>query len=100
VTVISEHSPSYVEDGYGHHSIRTLCNNLLALADAHPARALSVVSELVLEVISRQTSIARVFSSPELDWVCDRVGAKLTADLTPCSEPRDQIVYLLTQVGR
>jgi hypothetical protein len=54
----------------------------------------------VLEVISRQSSIGRVFSSRQLDLATIEIGAHLTEDIQPPLKRDDHIVYLLSQVGQ
>lgn len=58
------------------------------------------MSRLVLEVISRQSSIGRVFSSRQLDLTALEIGAHLTEDIQPPLKYHDHIVYLLSQVGQ
>jgi len=54
----------------------------------------------VLEVISRQSSIGRVFSSRQLDLATVEIGARLTEDIQSPHKRNDHIVYLLSQVGQ
>lgn len=77
-----------------------LCSEYLALSKRSPHAALQAISSLVLRIISYQSSVARVFSSPELDSLCESIGSALTNDIRPGNSPGDRIVYLLTQLGR
>jgi hypothetical protein len=80
--------------------VRRFCFHVEALAGTDPARGLWAISQLVLRVISRQSSIGRVFSSRELDLAAQAIGARIVAGISPAPKREDHIVYLLTQVGQ
>lgn len=80
--------------------VRKFCCRVRALAASDPGKALWAISQLVLQVISRQSSVARVFSSQQLDLVTLNIGASLLADLRLSARSENHVVYLLTQVGQ
>ena len=79
--------------------VRKFCQRVGALADTAPGEALAAISHLVLQVISRQSSVARVFSSRPLDLLTMNIGASLLHDVRPSGGSENHVVYLLTQVG-
>lgn len=80
--------------------VNRFCERLKRLGVEDPAYALWALSRLVLEVISRQSSVGRVFSSRQLDQTAIQIGARLTEDIQPPLKRKDHIVYLLSQVGQ
>jgi hypothetical protein len=79
--------------------VRRFCSRVEELGAVDPARALWAISRLVLDVISRQSSIGRVFSSRPLDLAAQAIGARLVAGIRVAPKRQDHIVYLFTQVG-
>jgi len=64
--------------------------------------ALEKIVEFVIGVILLRTSTARVFSAPELDDLCLRIGARESgpAALVPGDQREDHVVYLVTELAR
>lgn len=80
--------------------VQQFCSQVKSLGATDPARALGAISRLVLQIISRQSSIGRVFSAPELDLVTLHIGEQLLGDLVCPARTESHTVYLLTQVGQ
>ncbi len=80
--------------------VRQFCRRLEALNASDSAYALQAISRLVIEVISRQSSVGRVFSSRDLDLTAQAIGARIVDGIIPPAKRNDHIVYLLTQVGQ
>ena len=54
-----------------------------------------------MQIISRQSSIARVFSARELDQLCLEIGADLRdAELPAPSQREDHVVYVVTDLAK
>lgn len=65
--------------------------------------ALERITDLVMRVIFHPSSAARVFSSPELDRLCTRIGALALEEAGALASdvPReDHVVYLVTRLAK
>ena len=57
--------------------------------------ALELIARFVADVIARETSLARVFSSPQLDRACLKLGRNFR-EREPAGRDSDQAVFLVT----
>lgn len=80
--------------------LQRFCSRVDALSYTDPAKALWAITRLVLQIISRQSSVGRVFSAPELDILTLKIGERLLSDFVYPSCTENHTVYLLTQVGQ
>jgi hypothetical protein len=71
------------------------------LRSGHGGAALQGISQFVAEVILRQSSVARVFSSRELDLACLAMGRELreVAPADAAAQRSDCIVFLVTHLA-
>ena len=91
----------------GEATVGAICSRMLRrLRSGHGDAALKGISQFVAEVILRQSSVARVFSSRELDLACLAMGRALrepaAADAAPAdvvSGRSDCIVFLVTHLA-
>jgi len=68
-------------------------------AEGDLSAALELVGSFVIDVISRESSIGRVFSSRELDQLCLELGRDFDAGGVP-EFSRERSVFLVTGVGK
>lgn len=80
--------------------LRAFCDEVRGMAKAgRLGPALDAIAQFVLEVISRESSWATVFSSPELDALCQELGRLPPgAPLNPIDQGR--AVFLVTGIAR
>ncbi len=78
--------------------LRHFCNEMSALARREGVgHALEAIAQFVLEVISRDSSWANVFSSPELDAICQELGRlPSSTPIAPIDQQRS--VFLVTGI--
>jgi len=81
-------------------SVEDFCRAARQRADqGDVAGALEMIAEFVLGVISRQTSHAEVFSSPQLDRLCLELGRQSPV-AAPAARDPELIVFLVTALAK
>ncbi len=83
-------------------TIAAFCARMLRSARVgKPGSALHGIAQLVREVISRHDSLARVFSSRDLDLTCLEIGRELRREewLPDSVERSDRIVFVVTHLA-
>jgi hypothetical protein len=79
--------------------IEAYCDELRAIAKVGAVdAALEAIAQFVVQVISRETSWATVFSSPELDALCQELG-RLSSRPPIVVMDQDRAVFLVTGIA-
>jgi hypothetical protein len=86
-------------DFAGIEDLRSFCEELRAMAKAgEQGAALDAIARFVLQVVIRESSWATVFSSPELDALCQELG-RLPPGAPVNPMDRDRAVFLVTALN-
>lgn len=68
-------------------------------ANGRSSELLEAICDFVMDVISRETTLGRVLSSPQLDEMCLKLG-RLMPTPAPKGRDEDQIVFVVTALYR
>jgi hypothetical protein len=88
---------------FGGTSVDAICDRMLRRFKSGDAgAALQGISEFVADVISRESSLARVFSSRNLDMACLKIGDELcgSAGSDPAADRSDCVVFIVTHLAK
>jgi hypothetical protein len=66
----------------------------------NPDKALALIRDFVIHIISRQTSVARIFSSKSLDALCQKIGSLILQPDIITQNKSNNIVYAVTELAQ